>query len=105
MPWRIERINNFLRKEISQILLKEMDFEQTFVTVTDVKTSTDLTKARVFITIIPETKEKEVLSILGENIYDIQKRINKRLNTRPIPKIHFEIDKGMKNLYKIDEIQ
>jgi len=104
MAWRIERINSLLRKEISQILLKEIDFGSIFVTLTEVKTTPDLIKARILITTHPEKGEKEALSILQKNIYQIQKKINKKLKMKIVPKIQFEIDKGMKNLYKIDEL-
>lgn len=118
MPHRIEKINKLLQEEISQILLKEIEFEKVMVTITRVNVSPDLETAKVLITVMPleslafkpqsefniEEREKKVITVLKRNINDIQKIIKKRLEMKPVPKINFEIDRGMKNLYRIDEI-
>ena len=118
MSHRIEKINKLIQKEISQILLEEIDFEGDLVTVTEVRSSPNLTSGKVLITVIPKNYptnkflddskiksiEKEVLNKIQGNIYDIQKQINKKLKIRPVPKIYFEIDEGIKNLYKIDQL-
>jgi ribosome-binding factor A len=102
--FRLQKVNSLLRKEISQILLREMDFGDNFVSITDVQSTGDLSQAKVLISVLPEENEKKVLSVLKKNIYNIQKQINKKLNMKPVPKIHFEIDEGMKNFYKIDQL-
>jgi ribosome-binding factor A len=118
MSHRIEKINKLIQKEISQILLEEIDFEGDLVTVTEVRSSPDFTSSKVLITVIPKNYptnkflddseiksiEKEVLNKIQGNIYDIQRQINKKLKIRPVPKIYFEIDEGIKNLYKIDQL-
>jgi len=104
MTRRIEKVNSLLQKEISQILLKELDFGNTLVTITGVETSRNLLESKILITVLPQEKEEEILRTLKDNIYDIQKMIDKKLNMRPVPKIHFEIDEGMKNFYRIDKI-
>lgn len=104
MSYRLGRINSILRKEISQILLEEIDFDNALVTVTEVITRPNLTQADVLLTVMPDKEEEKALKILGKNLYDIQKTINKRLKTKPVPKISFKIDEGIKNLYRIDEI-
>ena len=44
------------------------------------------------ITILPEYKQKSALEILKKNIYHIQQAVNRRMRTRPVPKITFHID-------------
>lgn len=104
MTRRIEKVNRLLQKEISQILSSQVDFEGSLVTITNVHTTGNLLNSEVLITVIPEENEKKVLKILKRNIFNIQKVMNKKLNMRPVPKIHFKIDEGMKNLYRIDKI-
>ncbi|HOK35070.1 MAG TPA: 30S ribosome-binding factor RbfA [Candidatus Pacearchaeota archaeon] len=101
--FRLQKLNSLLKKEISQILIKEIDFDNAFVSITDVDSTGDCSKATVFISVMPEEKEQKVLSILEKNIYDIQKQIDRKLRMKPVPKIHFEIDKGMKNFYKMNQ--
>ncbi|MCZ2845799.1 MAG: 30S ribosome-binding factor RbfA [Candidatus Bathyarchaeota archaeon] len=104
MTRRIERVNSLLHEEISKTLLKEVDFGEALVTITNVHTTRDLLESDIFITVLPQGKERTVLKILKANIYNIQKMLNKKLNMRPIPKIHFKIDEGMKNFYRINNI-
>jgi ribosome-binding factor A len=105
MSFRKEILNSLLRKEIGKIMMKEMDFGKTLVTVTQAKVSNDLSKAKILITVFPESEEKNVLFELQKNIYHLQKILNKKLKMKKVPKISFEIDQGMKNLYKIDKIK
>ena len=103
MSRRIEQVNSLLKKEVAKALLKEIDIGDSMVTVTAVKMSRNLRMCWISISVMPEEKEKEVMRSLKKSIYDIQMAINKKLKMR-VPKIYFEIDEGIKNLYKIDEI-
>ena len=90
MSNRIEKINSLVQKEMGQILLREIEFPAgALVTITNVKTSVDLANARVYISVIPQEKSERVLEILGKMIYPLQQFLNKRMRTRPIPKIRF----------------
>ena len=104
MSQRIQRVNQLLRQEISQLLLKEVNFENALVTVTEIKTSSDLKHARVKISVMPEEKSELVLKILQKNIFHIQQQLNKKLYMRPVPKICFEIDQTEVRAQKIEKI-
>jgi len=104
MSQRLEKINSLLKKEVAQVILKEIEFKEFLVSITDADATPDLTQATLLITVMPEIKEKEALLTLKKNIYDIQQKINKKFKMKPVPKIRFEIDQGMKNFYKIDKI-
>jgi len=103
MGHRLESVNNLLQEEISKIISKEIDFTDCIVTLTRVDTSADYSKSEVFITVMPESKEKEALRKTQGSAYEIQKIINKKLKMKYVPKIYFLIDEGAKNLYKIDQ--
>lgn len=103
MSRRIEKVRSLLKKEAAEALLKEADIGDSIVTVTDVKTSPNLRVCWISISVMPEEKEKEVMISLKKSLYDIQVALNKKLKMR-VPKIYFEIDEGVKNLYRIDEI-
>ncbi|QQG45550.1 MAG: 30S ribosome-binding factor RbfA [Candidatus Sungiibacteriota bacterium] len=90
---KVEKLNDLLQEELSQILEREVEFpENTFVTITRVAVSPDRQYATIFISVYGGA-EQSILEILAKNIYNIQQRINRTLRQRPIPKINFEIDR------------
>lgn len=103
MSRRLEKVSSLLKKEVAEALLKEADLGDSIATVTAVKVSPNLRICWISISVMPEEKEKEVMRSLKKSVYDIQVAVNKKLKMR-VPKICFEIDEGIKNLYKIDEI-
>jgi len=100
---RIQRVNQLIMEELSQIILKELDFPQgTLVTVTRVDTSPDLNRAGVYIGTVPSSPQ--VFRILNKNIYFLQKLLDKRLKMRKIPRIEFIEEKETARAARIEEL-
>ena len=88
MNKRLLRINSLIRDELSNILLREVEFpESVLATITRVEVSDDLFNVNVYISVIPDNKRERVFEILNKLVYFIQQKLNKRLRVRPIPKI------------------
>ncbi|MEA2113155.1 MAG: ribosome-binding factor A [Patescibacteria group bacterium] len=104
MSQRIKKVNELLKQEVSKLLLKEVDFGNVFVTITNVDTSPNLQQSKIKISVIPTEKREEVLSAIKRNIFHIQKALNKKLYMRPVPKIIFEVDKIEEKAQRIEEI-
>lgn len=105
MSQRILRVNQLIKKEISQIILKEVDFPKgTLATVTRVETSSNLIEAKVYISVMPESKAELVLQILTRLIYFLQQQINKRLKMRPVPQIKFFEEIKTKEAAEIEKL-
>lgn len=104
MTKRLQRINELLRQQISQILLKEINFNDGLITITRVETSTNLKQTKVMISVMPREKGLSVLQILKRNIFNLQQIVNKKLNMRPVPKISFEIDESEAKTQRIEEL-
>jgi len=105
MSQRIQRINQLIKKELSQILLKEFDFQgNILVTLTRVETSVNLSDAKAYISIMPEQRIKEIIKILNQNSRKIQRRIGERLKIRIIPKIRFIEETKTREAARIDEL-
>jgi len=103
MSKRLERVNSLIKKELGQIILREIDFpEGALVTLTRVETSVDLANASIYIAVLPSEKAKRVLEILDKMVYELQKILNKRLRLRPIPKIKFVEEKETFKAAKIE---
>ncbi len=102
---RIQQVDILIRRELSQILLKEIEFSSgVLVTVTRVETSPNLAGSSVWVSVLPEKRLKEALEVLNKNIYLLQQRLNKRLKMRPVPKIKFLEEEKTGEAGKIEEI-
>ena len=105
MSNRIQRINQLIKKELSQIILREIEFSQdVLVTITRVETSPNLIESNVWISVLPEEKLKRILEILNKNIYFLQQKLNQRLIMRPIPRIKFLEEKKTREASQVEEI-
>ncbi|MCK5490733.1 MAG: 30S ribosome-binding factor RbfA [Candidatus Pacebacteria bacterium] len=105
MSQRIEKINTLLKQEVGKALLSEMNFPlDVLVTIIRVNVSKDLRYADVFISVLPFEKKDETKKALKEKIYFIQKKINKKLVMKPLPRIVFKIDETGEHVQKIDEL-
>ena len=103
MSHRIQKLNQLLKRELGQLLLKEFDFSKdVLITVTRVETSTDLSQARVYISTVPDFPK--ITKILDNKIYFLQHRLNKRLRMKIVPKIRFLEEKKAGEAAKIEEI-
>lgn len=105
MSKRIQQVNQLIKRELSQILLKEIEFPtEVLVTITRVETLPNLTESKVWVSAFPEEKIKRILEILNKNIYILQQKLNQRLKMRPIPKIKFLEEKKTAEAGKIEKI-
>jgi len=105
MSKRLPRVNQLIKKELSQIVQREIEFPvDILVTVTRVETSTDLKDSQIWVSAIPEDKSKRVTEILNKNIYFLQKKLDKRLSMKSVPKIKFLEEKKTREAAKIEEI-
>lgn len=102
---RIEQVNDLIRQELGLIIDRDVDLpERTLVTITRVDTSPDLHYADVFCSVMPQKKEEEALAALTKVIGSIQRRLNRRLRMRPVPRIKFLIDRNEKKRERIERL-
>jgi ribosome-binding factor A len=105
MSKRIQQVNQLIKEEISQIILREVEFPPgALITVTRVESSVDLNQAKVYISCLPEEKISKVFQVLNQQIYELQQKLNQRLKMRPIPRIKFVQEEETKEAGKIEEI-
>jgi ribosome-binding factor A len=105
MSKRIQRVNQLIKREISQIILREIDSpKDTLITVTRVETTPNLIESRVFISVLPEENCEKIIKFLKKIIYQLQQKINKKLKMRPVPKIIFMEEKKTAEAARIEKI-
>ena len=95
MAHRIERVNNLIRHELSELLQRQVKDPRlgNFVAVTKVSTSPDLRHAKVFVSCIGSDGEKqETLSILVAASGFFRNELARHLRLRRIPELSFQWD-------------
>jgi len=105
MSKRIEKVNVLIKKELSLILLREVDFSKNaLVTITRVEVVPNLSEAKIYVSTMPDSQADKVHEILKRRVYDIQQCLNKRLKMRPIPKIEFKKEEKTKQADRVEEL-
>ncbi len=94
---RSDRVRQLLQQELSQILqLDVKDPRVKFVTVTHVKLTPDLHEAKVFISSLDLSVERdELLSGLKRATGYIRGELGRRLKLKYIPTLHFVFDDSL----------
>jgi len=111
MTRRIQRLNNLIRHEISELLQRQVKDPRlgSFVTITEVSISPDLRHARIFVSRIGSEEEKqETLSALASASSFFRRELTRRLRLRRIPELSFQwddsIERGVHLLKLIDQV-
>ncbi len=105
MSIKIERISDALIEEISYIVsnrVKNKDIN--FVTITDVKVSNDLGFAKVYFTVLDDSKKESTLKALKEASGFIRHELRDRIDIRQIPELTFVYDESINEAKKIEDI-
>ena len=94
---RLGRIDEELRKELSQIISYEIkDPNLTgLISVTKVKITPDLKYAKVYVSILNSKSEKDTMDTLKRSAGFVRTLIAKRINLRITPELIFEKDDSM----------
>lgn len=111
MTHRIERVNNLLRQEISELLERHVKDPRlsSFITVTEVVTSPDLRRASVYVSCLSDKQNrKEILTVLTAASGFFRSELSKSLRLRHIPELSFcwddSIERGAHLLELIDKV-
>lgn len=105
MSIKIERISDALIEQISYIVsnkVKNKDIN--FVTITDVKVSSDLSFAKVYFTVLDDSKKDSTLKALKEASGFIRHELRDRIEIRQIPELTFVYDESINEAKKIEDI-
>ena len=103
---RLNRINEELKKEISQIISFELKNPDAtgLISITKVKITPDLKYAKVYVSLLNSKNEDKTIEALKNSAWFIRSLIAKRINLRITPELVFEKDDSMEYGMKIDSI-
>ena len=102
---KIERLNHAFQEEISMIIMTEINDEDIkFVTITGVDTTSDLSYAKVYFTVLDETKKETTLEALTGAASFIRSKLAERVEIRHTPELKFIYDTSIEYGNHIEEI-
>ena len=102
---RIDKVNEFMRREISNIILTELqDPRLKPVTITDVEVSRDLRYAKVSFSVLGSERQREnAIEGLQSARGLIRKLIGQRVSMRYTPELQFVYDRSLEYSSRIEE--
>jgi ribosome-binding factor A len=93
MSQRNVRVNELLKREISEILHTRYQQESVYITITEVDVSPDHRKAHVFFSVIGgQDRARISLKWLQKNHREIRHQVGKRIVLKHLPHLQFHFD-------------
>ena len=111
--YRIQRLNDQLRDEISQLIMRGEVKDprvNTFLSINRVEVTNDLSYAKAYVsTFLTDNQLRVGVDGLNAAAGFIQREIAKKLRIRQFPKLQFLVDSGMKKgfemVQKLNELE
>lgn len=96
MSVKIDRLESTFEKEISIILSTEIkDEDIKFVTITGCEITNDLSFAKVYFTVLDDSKKESTLKALDGAKSFIRGELSKRIDIRHTPELRFVLDESI----------
>lgn len=103
MAHRPERVASLIREELSKLVERELEFPGALVTITEVDVTKKLDYAKVGVSIFPPEKNEEAFRIIKTAQGEMQYKLNRVLNIKPMPRIDFYPDYGPENAARVEK--
>ena len=109
MKNRLDRVNELIKRELSDLVRREITFTAKLVTIQQVDITADLKHAHVYVGVIGSLDEqKQALAQLHDNRQRLQNEISKRVVLKWTPQLHYKLDttgeRGDRILQILDEL-
>jgi ribosome-binding factor A len=93
-PYRINRVKEMLRRELSDIIQHLGDPRVLMLTVVDVELTRDLKSAKIFISVLGEPEQQaEAMAALQQALGFIRREVAKRVSMRQVPEFSLVYDR------------
>ena len=105
---RQNKVSKLIQKDLSEMFQSECrEYTQgAMLSITKVRVSSDLSYAKIYISIFPSGKSEEVMSALDKHNKNIRfilgKKVGKQM--RVIPELRFFVDDSLDYIDKIDNL-
>ncbi len=101
--FRNERVSSVIRERLSNLILREVETPGALVTVTDVDVDRKLERAIVRVSVLPSELAPAALKVLARSAGELQFKLLREMNIKPMPRIQFELDRGPENAANVEK--
>lgn len=103
MSYRIDKVENLIKEEISLIFLHKLqDMDLGFLTITNVRVSPDLKVAKIYLSILEKEKRELALDKIENKKGYIRSELAHRIRIKFIPELKFFLDDTLDYVEKIE---
>lgn len=107
MSFRVERLGELLKRDLGEIIQRSFQPEGTFVTVTSVRVTPDLSIAKVYLSVFAPGRDNEVVyEYIDEHVPAIRHKLAGKIKNqvRKIPELHFYADDTAEYVNKMEKL-
>jgi ribosome-binding factor A len=104
MKHRLLRVNELLKRELSALVVREMDFEDLLVTINQVDVTPDLKSAHVYVSVLGSIGREEVIPALEANRAMLQANLARHVVLKYTPHLVFHLDDSIERGSRVLEI-
>ena len=105
---RQSKFSRLIQKEMADLFMKEGKhfFGNSFVTVTNVLVSPDLSIARIYLSVFKDKKPQLIIDHLQDQMHEVRGKLGSRIRSqaRHIPELKFFLDDTMDYVEKMDSL-
>ena len=98
------RVNEVVKRELSGIIAREMDFEGALVSINHVDVASDLKNAHVFVSVLGAASGESVISKLTSNRAILQAELARHVTMKYTPHLTFHLDNSIERGTRVIEI-
>jgi ribosome-binding factor A len=104
---RQKKINKLLQKDLGEIFQRESAglFQRALITVTKVNVTTDLSIAKVYLSIFGQDAQT-LIAVIKTHTSEIRRQLGTRIRNqlRQVPQLHFYIDDSLDYIQNIENL-
>ena len=105
MSERIAKVNSLIAEKMNDLILREVDFKPgVLVTLVKVKTTKDLRRSDIHISVFPAAGRDYALKTLEHELSRLQRLLHKQLVMKVLPKIKFVYNDTEERAAEVEEI-
>lgn len=102
---RSDRVAAHLRRTLATAIHQNLPDEDTsFITISDVEVTRDLSVATIYINTLDPSQEKLAIKTLSLNAKQLRKVMAQQINTRKVPELRFKYDASLEYGRKLEDL-
>jgi ribosome-binding factor A len=98
------RVNEVVKRELSGIIAREMNFEGVLVSINHVDVASDLKNAHVFVSVLGTEAGESVISKLNSHRAVLQAELARHVTMKYTPHLIFRLDNSIERGARVIEI-